>query len=110
LPWPQKGTASFINDIGNLGVTTTATGSVHTTVNALREAFAIQKVLELDARGGTRYFEILKAHFGVVSPDSRLQRPITMNMAMLNERFFKSMIMELSSGKTSQMSLGGRYT
>jgi hypothetical protein len=31
--------------------------------------------LELDARGGTRYFEILKAHFGVVSPDSRLQRP-----------------------------------
>jgi hypothetical protein len=32
-------------------------------VNALREAFAIQKVLELDARGGTRYFEILKAHF-----------------------------------------------
>jgi hypothetical protein len=138
LPWPQKGTASFINDIGNLGVDTTAsfapnspyyweaetvsgktpasgyldssvnswnvtfdvergvdgrmyhdstnnadnmtivstiTGSVHTTVNALREAFAIQKALELDARGGTRYFEILRAHFGVISPDARMQRP-----------------------------------
>jgi hypothetical protein len=38
-----------------LQITSTLTGSVHTTVNALREAFAIQKVLELDARGGTRY-------------------------------------------------------
>ena len=133
LPWPQKGTASYINDIGDLAVestaeypekaqfnfqapsgfnghfrsgktdwnvqfnhishadeplyhmtgvkadglmvTSTLTGSVHTTVNALREAFAIQKILELDARGGTRYFEILRAHFGTYSPDSRLQRP-----------------------------------
>ena len=51
------------------------TGSVHTTVNALREAFALQKILELDARGGTRYFEILRNHFDVVSPDSGMQRP-----------------------------------
>ena len=45
------------------------------TVNALREAFQIQKMLERDARGGTRYIEILKSHFGVTSPDARLQRP-----------------------------------
>ena len=45
------------------------------TINKLREAFQIQKLLERDARGGTRYIEILKAHFGVTSPDSRLQRP-----------------------------------
>jgi hypothetical protein len=32
-------------------------------------------MLERDARGGTRYIEIIKAQFGVVSPDSRLQRP-----------------------------------
>jgi hypothetical protein len=32
-------------------------------------------MLERDARGGTRYIEILKAQFGVTSPDSRLQRP-----------------------------------
>ena len=118
LPWPQKGTSAYINDIGDLAVESTAeypekaqfnfqapsgfnghmkaghsswnvefnsishsdeplyhmtgvkadglmidsklTGSVHTTVNALRESFAIQKILELDARGGTRYFEILR--------------------------------------------------
>lgn len=46
-----------------------------TTVNALREAFQIQKMYEKDARGGTRYTELIRAHFGVISPDSRLQRP-----------------------------------
>lgn len=45
------------------------------TINALREAFQIQRLLERDARGGTRYIEIIKSHFGVTSPDSRLQRP-----------------------------------
>lgn len=45
------------------------------TVNQLRLAFQIQKLYEKDARGGTRYIEILKSHFGVTSPDSRLQRP-----------------------------------
>ncbi len=45
------------------------------TINDLREAFQIQKLLERDARGGTRYTEIIKAHFGVTSPDARLQRP-----------------------------------
>lgn len=45
------------------------------TINALRQAFQIQKMYERDARGGTRYTEILRAHFGVVSPDARLQRP-----------------------------------
>lgn len=44
------------------------------TINSLRQAFQIQKMYEKDARGGTRYTEILRAHFGVVSPDSRLQR------------------------------------
>ena len=45
------------------------------TINELREAFLMQSLFELDARGGTRYVEILRAHFGVVSPDFRLQRP-----------------------------------
>lgn len=45
------------------------------TINSLREAFQLQRLLERDARGGTRYTEILRAHFGVVSPDARLQRP-----------------------------------
>lgn len=45
------------------------------TINELRQAFQIQRIFERDARGGTRYIEILKAHFGVQSPDYRLQRP-----------------------------------
>lgn len=44
------------------------------TINSLRSAFQLQKFYEKDARGGTRYTEIIRSHFGVVSPDSRLQR------------------------------------
>lgn len=44
------------------------------TINQLRNAFQIQKLLERDARGGTRYTEHLKASWGVTSPDFRLQR------------------------------------
>ena len=44
-------------------------------VNQLRTAFQLQKLLEKDARGGTRYIEMLKSHFSVTSPDYRLQRP-----------------------------------
>ena len=45
------------------------------TINQLRESFQVQRLLERDARGGTRYTEIIRSHFGVVSPDARLQRP-----------------------------------
>ncbi|WNK12647.1 MAG: major capsid protein [Microvirus sp.] len=45
------------------------------TINQIRQAFQIQKLLERDARGGTRYTELIRAHFGVMSPDARLQRP-----------------------------------
>ena len=45
------------------------------TINQLREAFQIQGLLERDARGGTRYKEIIQGHFNVTSPDMRLDRP-----------------------------------
>lgn len=48
---------------------------VRVTIAAMREAFQVQRLLERDARGGTRYAEIVRSHFGVVSPDARLQRP-----------------------------------
>jgi len=51
------------------------TSATAATINQLRESFQIQRLLERDARGGTRYTEILKSHFGVTSPDFRLQRP-----------------------------------
>lgn len=65
------------NRATGLGVTGTADLSTATaaTINSLRQAFQLQKVYERDARGGTRYTEIIRAHFGVVSPDARLQRP-----------------------------------
>lgn len=53
-----------------LGMSSTAA-----TINQLRQAFQIQKLLEKDARGGTRYREVLREHFGVISPDSRMQIP-----------------------------------
>ena len=50
----------------------TATAS---TVNELRQAVQVQRLLERDARSGTRYPEIVKSHFGVTSDDARMQRP-----------------------------------
>lgn len=44
------------------------------TISSLRSAFALQRFYEKDARGGTRYTEIIRSHFGVISPDARLQR------------------------------------
>lgn len=51
------------------------TDATAATINQLRQAFQIQKLYERDARGGTRYTEIVRSHFGVISPDARLQRP-----------------------------------
>lgn len=59
---------------GNLWAQFDNTVSV-ATINQLRTAFQIQKFYERSARGGSRYIETLKAHFGVTSPDARLQRP-----------------------------------
>lgn len=62
-------------DLSKSGLVTMLQDVSVATVNQLRTAFAIQKMYEKDARGGTRYIELLKAHFGVTSPDARLQRP-----------------------------------
>ena len=45
------------------------------TINQLRYAFQLQKLLEKDALYGSRYWEILASHFGVTAPDASLQRP-----------------------------------
>lgn len=51
------------------------TNATAATINSLRQAFQVQKIFERDARGGTRYTELIRSHFGVISPDARLQRP-----------------------------------
>ena len=63
---PPAGVAS--NVYADLSTATAAT------INSLRQAIALQQMLEVDARGGTRYTEVVRAHFGVISPDARLQR------------------------------------
>lgn len=69
-------------------------------VNALRYAFQLQKLYERDARGGTRYIEIIKSHFGVTSPDSRMQRPEYLggNRMMIN---IQQVVQSSSSTDTS---------
>lgn len=63
-------------NLENSGMIAVASGNAQAvTINQLRLAFQIQKLYERDARGGSRYIEILKSHFGVTSPDARLQRP-----------------------------------
>jgi len=64
------------DDLSKSGLIAVASGNAAAaTINQLRMAFQIQKLYEKDARGGSRYIEILKSHFGVTSPDARLQRP-----------------------------------
>ncbi|WNK12801.1 MAG: major capsid protein [Microvirus sp.] len=66
--------ATAFNDT-NANVYADLSAATAATVNQLRQAFQIQRLLERDARGGTRYTEIVRSHFGVLSPDSRLDRP-----------------------------------
>nr|WNN13450.1 MAG: major capsid protein [Microviridae sp.] len=68
--------AQLGSDLSKSGLVAVSTGNAQAaTINQLRLAFQIQKLYERDARGGSRYIEILKSHFGVTSPDARLQRP-----------------------------------
>lgn len=60
-------------DVDNLSADLSAATAA--TINQLRQAFAIQRLFERDARGGTRYREILLSHFGVSVADSRVQVP-----------------------------------
>lgn len=79
--YKEMGTASAtldlsgINSTEALGMYADLTSATAATINQLRQSFQVQRLLERDARGGTRYTEIVKSHFGVTSPDARLQRP-----------------------------------
>lgn len=68
----------------NLDGVADLSGATAATINSLRQAFALQRMYETDARGGTRYIEMIQAHFGVTSPDARLQRPEFLGGATFN--------------------------
>jgi hypothetical protein len=72
---PNSGGSGTTVQFGNSGLYADLSSATSATINQLRQSFQIQKLLERDARGGTRYTEIVRAHFGVISPDARLQRP-----------------------------------
>lgn len=71
LQWPGP-SASTGTGASLLGVDLSSASAV--SINSLRQAFQLQKFYEKMARGGSRYIEIIRSHFGVVSPDARLQR------------------------------------
>lgn len=83
--WSKSGTSndrayvsSSYSDVpvnGLKGWSVDLTSATSITINQFREAFQIQRWYERAARGGTRYTEIIRSFFGVVSPDARLQRP-----------------------------------
>ena len=73
-----NGTFASVNNnaaSGSFPLYADLTDATAATINQLRLAFATQKFLEIQARGGSRYIEVIKNHFNVTSPDARLQRP-----------------------------------
>ncbi|WNK13006.1 MAG: major capsid protein [Microvirus sp.] len=85
VPYPHVASSTSAGFMAIRGTASDATGvpnvfadlsqATAATINSLRQAFQIQRIYERDARGGTRYVELLKAHWKVTSPDFRLQRP-----------------------------------
>lgn len=73
--WDGSSSAGPIGGLTLTGAYADLTTATAYTINSLRQAFQVQRLYERDARGGTRYTEILLSHFGVMSPDARLQRP-----------------------------------
>lgn len=71
--WPTKNVT--VNGLTQSGLIANLDESSIFTINSLRTAFQMQKFYERLARGGSRYTEVLRSFFGVVSPDARLQRP-----------------------------------
>lgn len=88
---PAIGATSDLYFGNNLGFNVPVTGlaadlssATATTINQLRQAFQLQRMYERDQRGGTRYTELIRSHFGVVSPDARQQRPEYLGGGTLN--------------------------
>lgn len=71
----SSGTLGLSEDPEESGLVADLSGATAATINSLRQAFALQRFYERDAIGGTRYTSIIRSHFGVISPDARLQRP-----------------------------------
>lgn len=72
---PSQVALGVTSDSEKSGLIVDLTQATAATINALRLAFATQRILEADARGGTRYSELLRMHFGSAPKDANLKRP-----------------------------------
>jgi len=100
---PATGSGPLLWDDPNLEAD--LTNATAATINAIREAFQLQRLFERDARGGTRYTEIVRSHFGVVSPDQRLQRPEYLGGG--SSRFTQHPVAQTATGSGGVGQLGG---
>lgn len=76
VPTKEKMDSLAVPGLVGSGLVAVYDGAVSVaTINQLRLAFQIQKFYERQARGGSRYTEVVRSFFGVTSPDARLQRP-----------------------------------
>lgn len=74
-PMPANSIVGITNDPAKSGLVVLLNQATAATINTLRQAISLQQFSEKDMRGGTRYTELVYSHFGVISPDARLQRP-----------------------------------
>lgn len=77
------------------------------TLNALRLSIQTQEFLERDARGGTRYTEITRSHFGVMPPDYRLQRPELLGLGTVDVNYHP--VPQTSESATDQLGTIGAF-
>lgn len=97
--------------VTNVDLVADMEGVTAVTINALRQAFQLQKFLERDARSGTRYIEVIKSHFGVTNPDFRLQRPEYLGACHEDLRFTTiAQTTQTLSGSTPQGNLAAMAT
>ncbi len=105
-PIGTRGTSVANNKLGiskeKSGLIADLTTATAASINALRLAFATQRVLEKDARYGTRYHEMLAGHFGVTNPDARMQIPEYLG----GKRFALNMIEQTSTVESANAPLG----
>lgn len=83
------------------------TNATAASVNLFRQAVQVQRFLEMDARGGTRYTELVQSHFQVTSPDFRLQRPEYLGGGTQNVNFYPIPQTSATSGSSYQGQVGG---
>lgn len=96
---------------GSSGLVAELSGAQAVSINALRQAFQLQKFAERMNRGGSRYIEILRSMFGVVSPDARLQRPELLTSFSIPIQVYQNVQTSASAdGSTPQGNLAANGT